>query len=180
MKKSPNISEEDSALFRKTVGSIKPIKQDSIVINKPKLSHTPSKTEEDDRAIMQELFDSEFERNLLERGDKLSYSKPGIQKQTLRKLRRGQYPIEAELDLHGMTVATANMALSRFLGQCIAHSQRCVRIIHGKGIGSKNKKPIIKNRLNNWLRHQDNVMAFCSARQTDGGTGAIYLLLKRN
>ncbi len=180
MKKLSNISEEDSALFRKTVGSIKPIKQDSIVINKPKASPTPTKTGENGRAVVQELLDSEFEQNLLERGDELSYSKPGIQKQTLRKLRRGQYQIEAELDLHGMTVAVANTALSQFLGQCLARSQHCVRIIHGKGIGSKNKKPVIKNKLNNWLRHQDNVMAFCSARQIDGGTGAIYLLLKRD
>ncbi len=180
MKKSSNISEEDRALFRKAVGKIKPLKQDNIVINKPKTSPNPSKTEGNDRAVMQELLDSEFDQNLLERGDELSYSKPGVQKQTLRKLRRGQYQIEAELDLHGMTVAVAKTALSEFLGQCLARSQRCVRIIHGKGIGSKNKKPVIKNKLNNWLRHQDNVMVFCSARQIDGGTGAIYLLLKRN
>jgi DNA-nicking Smr family endonuclease len=180
MKKSSNISEEDSALFRKTVGNVKLLKQDNIVINKPKASPAPSSIEEADRAVMQELLDSEFGQNLLERGDKLSYSKPGIQKQTLRKLRRGQYQIEAELDMHGMTVATARTALSKFLGQCMTRSQRCVRIIHGKGIGSKNKKPVIKNKLNNWLRHQDNVNAFCSARQIDGGTGAIYLLLKRN
>lgn len=180
MKKSSNISEEDSALFRKTVGNIKPLKNDNIVINKPEPPPFSSRVKEDISPVMQELLDSEFDQNLLERGDELLFLKPGMQKQTLRKLRRGQYQIEAELDLHGMTVAKAKVALSKFLAQRLARSQRCVRIIHGKGLGSRGKNPIIKNKLNNWLRHQDDVLAFCSARQTDGGTGAIYLLLKRN
>ncbi len=180
MKKPSNISEEDSALFRETVGNIKPLKQDSIVLNNTKPSPHPTKNEDDNRAVMKELLDSEFDETLLERGDELLYSKPGVQKQTLRKLRRGQYNIEAELDLHGMTVERAREALSNFLVDRNARSQRCVRIIHGKGLGSINKQPVIKNKVNNWLRQRNDVLAFCSARQADGGTGAIYLLLKRN
>lgn len=179
MKKPSNISEEDSALFRDAVGRIKPLKQDSVVHNNAKPSSYPSKIEEDDRPVMQTLHDSEYDQNLLERGDELLFSRPSVQKQTLRKLRRGQYNIEEELDLHGLTVEMARTALSEFLSDCHMHSQRCVRIIHGKGIGSANKQPVIKNKVNNWLRQRDDVLAFCSARQVDGGTGAIYLLLKR-
>jgi DNA-nicking Smr family endonuclease len=180
MKKSSNISEDDIALFRETVGNIKPLKQDRIVANKSKPSPHPFKTEEDNRAVIQELFESEFDESTLERGDELLFCKPGVQKQVLRKLRRGQYHIDAELDLHGMTVAVAKTALSEFLNQRRVSSQRCVKIIHGKGLGSVNKQPVIKNKLNNWLRHRDDVLAFCSARNVDGGTGAIYLLLKKN
>lgn len=180
MKKSSDISEEDSALFRAAVGNIKPLKQDSVVIDKIKPSACPSRTEEDEPPVMQTLVDSEFDQNLLERGDELLFSRPGIQKATLRKLRRGQFNIEEELDMHGLTVEMARTALSDFLADCHIRSLRCVQIIHGKGISSANKQPVIKNKVNNWLRQRDDVLAFCSARQRDGGTGAIYLLLKRN
>jgi DNA-nicking Smr family endonuclease len=180
VKKSSNISEEDSALFRETVGNIKPLKQDRIVHNKPKPSSAPVRSNEDDRTDMQALVDSEYDQDLLERGDELFFCRPGIQKQTIRKLRRGQINIEDELDLHGLTVEMARKELSNFLADCHINSFRCVRIIHGKGIGSTSKKPVIKNKVNNWLRQRDDVLAFCSALQADGGTGAIYCLLKRN
>ncbi len=180
MKKPSNISDEDIALFRKTVGDIEPIRQDNIVVNKPKPSPHPSMTEADNHAVIDEMSDGNYDHSLLERGDELFFSRPGVQKQTLRKLRRGQYKIEAELDLHGMTVDVAKDTLSDFLRQCTACSQRCVRIIHGKGLGSINKQPVLKNKLNQWLLKRDIVLAFCSARPVDGGTGAIYLLLKRN
>jgi len=179
-KKSSGISEKDRALFRETVGSIKSLKQDNVVHNNAKPSSTPFRIKEDEPPVMQALLDSEYDQNLLGRGDELLFSRPSIQKQTLRKLRRGQFHIEKELDLHGLTVEMARTALSEFLADCHMHSRRCVQIIHGKGIGSANKQPIIKNKVNNWLRQRDDVLAFCSALQTDGGTGAIYLLLKRN
>lgn len=179
MKKSSKISDEDIALFRKTVGDIKPLKQDSVVLNKPTPSPHPIQSKADDLAGIDEIIDDEYDTGLLERGDELLYARPGVQKQTIRKLRRGQYKIEAELDMHGMTVAMANEALSGFLRQCAVRSHRCVRIIHGKGIGSANRQPVLKNKLNQWLLKSDKVLAFCSARPADGGTGAIYLLLKR-
>lgn len=178
MSKTSDISDADIALFRETVGDIKPLKQDNIVVSKSKPAPIPTKTETDNRAVLNEMLDSEFDGSLLERGDELLYCKPGVQKQTLRKLRRGQYKIEAELDLHGMTVPVAKEALSDFLRQCTVRSHRCVRIIHGKGLGSANKQPVLKNKVNQWLLKTDAALAFCSARPIDGGTGAIYLLLK--
>ena len=179
MEKSSKISADDKALFRKAVGNTAPLVHDNIIPDRPKPAPRPLQTEADNYAVMQALVDSEFDESVLERGDELLFARPGIQKQTLKKLRRGQFAIEAELDLHGMTVEVARNALSEFLKKCMARSQRCVRIVHGKGLGSINKQPIIKNKVNNWLRQRDEVLAYCSARQIDGGTGAIYLLLKR-
>ena len=178
MKKIKDISEEDSALFREAVGNITPLTQDKIVHDKAKPSPRVHSIV-DEPTSQQSLYDSEFEENLLERGDELFFAKPGIQKQTIRKFRRGQMKIDEELDLHGMTVEMARTALQDFLTECQYNSWRCVSIIHGKGISSDSKKPVIKNKVNNWLRQRDDVLAFCSAIRTDGGTGAIYCLLKR-
>jgi DNA-nicking Smr family endonuclease len=87
--------------------------------------------------------------------------------------------LEAELDLHGLTLAKAEPTLSQFLEQCQEQKIRCVRIIHGKGWGSRDNKPVLKSKLNHWLRQSDAVLAFCSATIEDGGTGALYVLLKR-
>ena len=179
MAKSSDISEEDMALFRDAIGDVTPIKKQPLVHETNKPVAKPLQKEADDQSVMQELIDGEFDTHDLEMGDELIFIRPGVQKQTLRKLRRGQYPVESELDLHGMTVIMAKDALSNFLKQCHQTQRRCVRIIHGKGLGSKNKKPVIKNKLNNWLQQRDDVLAYCSARQIDGGTGAIYLLLKK-
>ena len=96
----------------------------------------------------------------------------------MRRLRRGHYRVESELDLHGLTVPEAKQALRDFLARAIARQCRCVRIIHGKGLGSGPRGPVIKQAVNVILRRTDPVIAFCSARQVDGGTGAIYVLLQ--
>lgn len=178
MKKTRNISEEDSALFREAIGDITPIKQASMLHNKPDAKAKPKKQEVSSPSS-QSLYDSEFEENLLERGDELFFSRPEVSKTTLKKLRRGQIRIDEELDLHGMTVEIARTALQEFLSDCHNYSWQCVNIIHGKGIGSESRKPIIKNKVNNWLRQRNDILAFCSATQADGGTGAIYCLLKK-
>jgi DNA-nicking Smr family endonuclease len=108
--------------------------------------------------------------------DKVSFNKPGIQHKTLRKMRAGQYNTEAILDMHGMTVVDARQSLLSFLAQCEQKSLCHLLIIHGKGRTSG--KPILKNRLNHWLRQIEPVLAFCSAAAKDGRSGAMYVLLK--
>ena len=180
MSRSTKLSDEEIALFRNAVADSQPIKQDQVIPDTPKPSPSPAQTKADNQAVVGEMQNAEYDDTHLERGDELLFSKPGLQKQTLRKLRRGQFNIEGELDLHGMTTVMAKEALSTFLKRCKSQNKRCIRIIHGKGLGSKDKKPVIKNKLNNWLQKRDDILAFCSAREVDGGTGAIYLLLKRN
>ena len=179
MTKSSGISEQDSALFRAAVKDTIPLKHDAFIPPAPKPAAKPVKTQADHQAVLQEMYSGEFDHAALECGDELLYHRPGFQKQTLRKLRRGKFKIEAELDLHGMTSAIAKNELSDFLKYCAAKNKRCVRIIHGKGHGSVNRQPVIKNKLNQWLQQRNDVLAFCSARPVDGGTGAIYLLLRK-
>lgn len=110
-------------------------------------------------------------------GDGLFYAKPGVQDRVLRKLRRGHFSVGADLDLHGLHSEAARLALAEFLHHVRGSRIRCVRIIHGKGYRSGPRGPVLKHKLNGWLRQHDEVMAFCSARPVDGGTGAVYVLL---
>ena len=108
----------------------------------------------------------------------LSYRRAGVREQELRRLRRGQIPVESELDLHGVTQSVARSLTAEFIDSARASGVRCVRIIHGKGIRSGGRGAILKSALNGWLRRHPDVMAFASARPIDGGTGAAYVLLR--
>lgn len=174
-----DITEEDRRLFRKSIGSVKKININQTDSFKQKPQPVPRQHELDNTDVLQQMAEDPFAVDTVETGDELSFFRPGVQKQTLRKLRRGQYTIEQELDLHGFTVAESKPVLNRFLTLAIQTGKRCVRIIHGKGHGSKNKTPVLKNKINGWLQKDDRVLAFTSARQIDGGTGAIYVLLKK-
>ena len=116
----------------------------------------------------------------IEAGDEWSYVRPGMSRQTLRRLRRGYWGIREDLDLHGLTRDEARQELIAFLDACTRKKYRCVRIIHGKGLSSKNREPVLKTRIGNWLVQRDDVLAFCQTRPEDGGGGAILILLKAN
>jgi DNA-nicking Smr family endonuclease len=113
------------------------------------------------------------------RGDAVSFRRASVREDTLRKLRRGQLAVEAEIDLHGLTRHAAQDALRQFLNECVLHGLRSVRVIHGKGLRSGPAGPVLKEGVDHWLRKLDNVAAFASARPVDGGTGALYVLLRR-
>ena len=113
-------------------------------------------------------------------GDVINFRRPGIQQRTLSRLKRGQIAIGRELDLHGETNMAAQEQIKIFLEMCVHDGIRCIRIIHGKGHGSRNKKPVIKNLLNNVLRENGHVLAFTSAPASDGGTGVLYVLLRKS
>jgi len=179
MSKPPELSSDDIELFRSTVGPVERMEQDRVVPGPPRPRPIPEQSMKESRRIKQEMLTGPIEPSELEIGDELLFIRPGIQKQVMRKLRRGQFSVEAELDLHGMTVNDAKKALSLFLAECSARRRRCARIIHGKGLGSKDKRPIIKIKLNHWLQQRNEVLAFCSARPVDGGTGAAYVLLRQ-
>lgn len=115
----------------------------------------------------------------VESGEELGFRRDGVSESVLRRLRRGEYAVRDELDLHGMTQDEARAALGAFLAEAALHDRRCVRVIHGKGRGSGNRGPVLKSAVNRWLRRHAVVAAFCSARRNDGGTGALYVLLAR-
>jgi len=109
----------------------------------------------------------------------LAFHRPGVRPQVMRRLRRGLYPIEDELDLHGQTESAARASLALFLAHSRDGALRCVRIVHGKGHRSGSQGPVLKRAVNAWLRRHMDVLAFSSARALDGGTGALYVLLRQ-
>ena len=127
--------------------------------------------------MLQESLHSDVADPELASGEELVFAREGIQSSVLRKLRRGQYHVQAEIDLHGLTVAEAKEALRGFLAHALDRHIRCVRIIHGKGLRSGHRGPVLKGTVNSVLRRIGPVLAFVSARQVDGGTGAVYVLL---
>jgi DNA-nicking Smr family endonuclease len=114
----------------------------------------------------------------LSTGDELSFRRPHISEAVLTQLRRGAYVVDGEIDLHGMTGAEAKAALRTFIAECLEQRVRCVRVVHGKGRRSGPRGPVLKNVVNHWLQRADDVLAFGSARAVDGGSGAIYVLLR--
>jgi DNA-nicking Smr family endonuclease len=135
--------------------------------------------ERDNRAVLDESLGEQIGiESLLETDASLSYRREGISVDALRKLRRGFWVVQAELDLHGHRVSEAHQALGAFLREAIQHGQRCVRIVHGKGNGSRDGVPILKGKVRGWLSRRSEVIAFCQARPADGGAGALLVLLK--
>jgi DNA-nicking Smr family endonuclease len=171
--------DEDLRLFRQTVGEVKPLVHDLADIDTPRPAPVPAQRHRDEREVLREMANGLYDGAEIETGDELLYIRTGIQHSVARKLRRGQLAIEAELDLHGYTVDAARELLFDFIHRAQMAGQRCVRIVHGKGNGSRGGQPVLKGKANHWLRQMNAVLAFCSARPVDGGTGALYVLLRR-
>jgi DNA-nicking Smr family endonuclease len=181
MKKKPDktISQEDRDLFRQAVAGTRPLKHDKVEDYRPPRSPHPVKRDTGAGESFQDMLSDEMDLEAVSAADELLFQRPGLQSTVMRKLRRGQFPCEAELDLHGLRIDDARSTVARFLDQAVQHGQRCIRIVHGKGYGSSDAQPVLKNKINTWLRQRPEVLAFCSARPADGGTGAVYILLKR-
>ena len=133
----------------------------------------------DDRDVLDaSLSDADPWDSGFEAGDELNFLRPGLATDTLRKLRCGHWVTQDEIDLHGLTVAEARPALVAFFNDALRDGLRCVRIIHGKGLGSRNGEPVLKRKVSAWLMQRDEILAFCQARRTEGGGGAAVVLLK--
>lgn len=170
------LSAADAELFRSTVGPVKTIETDRLLL-KPKRKPVPRP-----KTFVPDLDTKLDHRNAddlttVNQEDTLSFLSPGVQKNILKKLRQGYFGLDAELDLHGLTSQAAKQQLLKFLHRCVQNGCRSVHIIHGKGYRSEDQLPVLKNHLNNWLRQHNDVLAFCSASQRDGGAGAVVVLL---
>jgi DNA-nicking Smr family endonuclease len=160
-------------LFREAIGDVKPLPQDRAEPHRTRRRPVPLELptgDEDDDVLAEGAGETpEF----------LEFMRPGVQRRLYDDLRRGLIPPEATLDLHGMHVIEARLALLRFLQQSLHRQRRCVRIVHGKGFGSGGDPAVLKQKVNHWLPHRPEVLAYCSAPRWDGGTGAAYVLLSR-
>ncbi len=177
--KYPRVDDEDAALFRDAVGPVTPLPQQRVAPSPNRPTPHPRQTLQEQQQVLRDSLYGEPHALDAQTGDELSFIRPGLQYRLLRKLRRGHFSVGAELDLHGMTVPVAQMELAAFLKNARTQGARCVRIIHGKGLRSRQGRPVLKHRLDRWLRMRDEVIAYSSARPVDGGTGAVYVLLKR-
>lgn len=170
----------EANIFRSSVGDVQVLKQQEKFHPIPKKPQPiPFKHIEDEQKALQESLSDEFDAGtLLESDENLSYTRMGVGIDVAKKLRQGAWVIQAQLDLHGMRRDQARDNLGEFLRKCIRSGFRCVRIIHGKGLGSVNKEPVLKNKVRNWLIQKDEVIAFSQATAADGGSGALIVLLR--
>ena len=174
-------AESEKNLFVKSVGPVTPIKQQ--VSNHrqhgPKPLPLPRQRELDEAAALQEALSDHFDvESLLDTDAGLSFRRPGVGAEVTRKLRRGVWVIQAQIDLHGLRSDEARNQLAAFLREATQSGLRCVRVIHGKGNGSPGRQPILKDKVRGWLVQKNEVLAFAQARACDGGHGALIVLLR--
>ena len=173
---------EETDIFRSSIGQVAPLRSKA----SDKAHHLPDMPQpiprqhiaDEQAALLESLSDEFTVDTLMDSDENLSFARPGVGADVLSKLRRGNWVIQAQLDLHGYRRDQAREALGEFLRQSRKRGLRCVRVIHGKGLGSVNKEPVLKHKVRNWLAQKDEVMAFCQARAADGGAGALVVLLK--
>jgi DNA-nicking Smr family endonuclease len=139
----------------------------------------PAQTRRDERAALAESLSGPVTvEDALDSGVELAYLREGVSRLALRRLRRGHWVVQDGLDLHGMNRGEAAAQVAQFVRAAAQRGLRCVRIVHGKGLGSKNREPVLKGKLRGWLMPRDEVLAFCQAPPAEGGSGALLVLLK--
>ncbi len=178
----PTKDKDDVDLFRRQMSDARPLRPDAEAVS-PLPSRPVAKAKfsrRDEQNALRETLEADAESMEFESGQSLSFARPSVGRRNFRKLARGNFSVQSEIDLHGLTVAEARAALAGFIEGSVDRGHRCVRVIHGKGLGSGNRGPILKSKVDSWLRKWGAVLAFISARQVDGGTGAVYVLLKKN
>jgi len=170
---------DDVTLFKEAVIGARPIKVNRIQhpVKKPK--PIPKQLIRDERqALVDSLSDDYIPAYELESGEELLYLRDGQSPMVLSKLRRGHWVVQAHIDLHGLIADEARLYVAEFIADCKKRGVRCVRIVHGKGLGSRNREPVLKHKLRNWLMQKDEVIAYAQAKPNDGGSGAVIVLLK--
>lgn len=170
--------DDDANLFREAMADVNRLKSDRAESGRTPPNPEPHFSRAEIREVLTASLEAGPEPGDVETGDELSFRRDGVPVTVFRKLRRGRYRLGAELDLHGLTAVEAREALHEFLKESARLRLSVVRVIHGKGLGSGPAGPVIKRRVGRWLRHRDEVLAYCSARQVDGGTGALYVLVR--
>lgn len=172
---------DERTLFRRAMRGVQPLKTGARVpIERPSPKARARFARAERAAVLTESVGAGEDLYDLQPGDELQFRRAGVSELVLRRLRRGDYRIDAEIDLHGLTVEQAKQQLAAYLREALSRELRCVRVIHGKGLRSGTRGPVLKNTVNALLRRADAVLAFASARPVAGGTGATLVLLARS
>ena len=166
-------------LFARAVGPVRPLKatRRHVFLSSP-IPPLARQRQIDEQAVMQEAISDEFDvETLLDTDEALSYRRPGVSTEVVRKLRRGHWSLQGQIDLHGLRSDEARQALGQFIREAHKAGWRCVRVVHGKGLGSPGRTPVLKAKTQRWLVQKNEVMAYVQARASDGGAGALVVLL---
>ncbi len=183
-KNQPNNQPEnlpkDDELLRSALADVVPLPPDNRVrLDRPRPRPVAAQRQLDELEVLRDtLSDSPAWEQGMESGEELLFLRDGLSAQHLKKLRRGHWVIQDHLDLHGLTAPEARLLTAEFLAHCIRKGLRCVRIVHGKGLRSPNQEPVLKKKVAGWLAQRDEVLAYCQAPQTEGGGGAVLVLLR--
>ncbi len=171
---------DPSALFRQVVGDARPIdSRNRVELERPPPPPAPVKREADERAALDESLATPLTfEDRLDMGDEAAFLRPGLPRRVLSDLRRGRWVLQGQIDLHGLTRDEARAALAQFLHTSLAQGRRCIRVIHGKGLGSPGKVSILKQLSRGWLAQREEILAFCQAGPHDGGGGALLVLMR--
>ncbi|MDO8458346.1 MAG: Smr/MutS family protein [Burkholderiaceae bacterium] len=174
------LAKANKDLFASSVGRVKPLSNKPKVL--PKAEHPepiPVQRQRDEQAVLRESLSDEFDvETLLDVDDALSFRRPGIGTDVTKKLRQGVWSIQRQVDLHNLRTEQAREALGAFIREAHKHGMRCVRVVHGKGLGSPGKEPVLKGKVKSWLIQKQEVLAFVQAKPAEGGAGALVVLLK--
>ena len=167
-------------LFQRAAGKVEPLRAHGRVHHAPDpVAPIPAQRQLDDQRVLKEAISDEFDAStLLETDEALSFRRPGVGIDVARRLRRGHWSIQAEIDLHGLRTDDAREALATFVREAARQGLRCLRVVHGKGLGSPGKTPVLKGKVHGWLVQKNEVLAFVQARGDEGGAGAVVVLLK--
>jgi hypothetical protein len=172
-------AEAEKNLFTRAIGKVAPLPAH----NKAHLPHPPrqpvaTQRQKDEAQVIQDSLSDEFDvSTLLDTDEALSFRRPSVGPEVTRKLRKGDWAIQREIDLHGLRSDEARLALTTFIRDAHKHGIRCVRVVHGKGLGSPGKTPVLKSKVHSWLVQKNQVMAFVQAKPAEGGAGALVVLL---
>ena len=173
-------ADDPKALLDWALQGTRPLKADNrAVVSTPPAAPHPVQRQADDRSVLAETLGTPLSlEDRLDTGDETAFLRPGIPRRVLTDLRRGRWVVQGQLDLHGLVRDEARAALSAFLGESLHHGRRCVRLIHGKGLGSPGRFPVLKHLSRGWLAQREEILAFCQAPPHDGGGGALLILLR--
>lgn len=172
--------DRERRLFELAVGPVRPIADPGRVVHhRVGVNPLPRQRQLDEASVMREALSDDFDvETLLHTDDQLSYHCRGLGPDVMRRLREGHWSIQRQIDLHGLRVDEAREALGRFVRESHQLGLRCVRVVHGKGLGSPGREPVLKGRVLRWLVQKKEVMAFVQARPAEGGAGALVVLLR--
>lgn len=170
---------EERALFRESVGDVRPLASDRAVPEAPGPEPVARQRRRETEQDRLDLATGAADPEPAETGEEVFWCRPGLQHRVRRQLRSGRLPVDAVVDLHGLRVEEARQSLGTFLHRALGHGHRCVRVIHGKGRGSPLGYGVLRSKVQGWLAQREEVLAFASCIPSDGGTGALYVLLRR-